>query len=150
MADYLKKVIYLSYLEQGNKVRSAGFIKVEISGDKWAFHMHVSGMTELPEKKYDIYVANIKGKEYGIGNIFLHKGSGEWKESGAGAIPGAEGLAVREVGGFRIKISATEMIEGKFQAFPAAEEKREIYAAEKKGRPERNEKPFIGERGLFF
>ena len=54
MADYLKKVIYLSYLEQGNKVRSAGFIKVEISGDKWAFHMHVSGMTELPEKKYDI------------------------------------------------------------------------------------------------
>ncbi len=149
MADYLKKVIYLSYLEQGNKVRSAGFIKVEISGDKWAFHMHVSGMTELPEKKYDIYVVNIKGKEYGIGNIFLHKGSGEWKESGTGAIPGAEGMAAREVGEFRIKISATEMIEGKFQAFPAAEEKREIYAAEKKERPERKESRLLGRGGSF-
>ena len=41
------------------------------------------------------------------------------------------------------------MIEGKFQAFPAAEEKREIYAAEKKERPERKESRLLGRGGSF-
>lgn len=70
MAGYYKKVIYLSYLEQGNRIRSAGFIKAEMAGDQWTFDMRVSGMAELAEKKYDIYVGNTK-EEHVIGNIFL-------------------------------------------------------------------------------
>ena len=50
MADYYKKVIYLSYLEQGNRIRGAGFIKIEVSGNAWSFAMRVSGMAELADK----------------------------------------------------------------------------------------------------
>lgn len=124
MAGYYKKVIYLSYLEQGNRIKSAGFIKAEVAGTRWVFDMRVSGMTELAEKRYDIYVGNAK-KEYVIGRIFLHKGSGEWKRSGEGNLPDTEGLTVGEVNRFFIKISDTEVIEGKYQELPIAEEKKE-------------------------
>ena len=64
LADYNKKVIYLSYLEEGNRIKGAGFIRTEVFGNKWAFDMRVSGMQQLTEKKYDICVADWKGKEY--------------------------------------------------------------------------------------
>lgn len=139
MADYYKKVIYLSYLEQGNRIKGAGFIKAEVSGNRWIFDMRVSGMAELAEKRYDIYVGNEK-EEHMIGNIYLHKGNGEWKKSGEGVLPDTEGMTVGEVERFVIKISNTEVIEGRYQALPVTEKKnadrpqeiKEFHAAEKK------------------
>lgn len=110
MADYYKKVIYLSYLEQGNRIRGAGFIKIEVSGNAWSFAMRVSGMAELAGKKYDIYVGS-KKEEYVIGKLFLHNGSGEWEKNGEGALTGTEGMTIGEVERFTIKISDTEVIE---------------------------------------
>lgn len=139
MADYYKKVIYLSYLEQGNRIRGAGFIKIEVSGNAWSFAMRVSGMAELAGKKYDIYVGS-KKEEYVIGKLFLHNGSGEWEKNGEGALTGTEGMTIGEVERFTIKISDTEVIEGKCQTISVAEkkgadrpqEKKEFHAAEKK------------------
>ncbi len=139
MADYYKKVIYLSYLEQGNRIRGAGFIKIEVSGNAWSFAMRVSGMAELAGKKYDIYVGS-KKEEYVIGKLFLHNGSGEWEKNGEGVLTGTEGMTIGEVERFTIKISDTEVIEGKCQTISVAEkkeadrpqEKKEFHAAEKK------------------
>ena len=139
MADYYKKVIYLSYLEQGNRIRGAGFIKIEVSGNAWSFVMRVSGMAELAGKKYDIYVGS-KKEEYVIGKLFLHNGSGEWEKNGEGVLTGTEGMTIGEVERFTIKISDTEVIEGKCQTISVAEkkeadrpqEKKEFHAAEKK------------------
>lgn len=139
MADYYKKVIYLSYLEQGNRIRGAGFIKIEVSGNAWSFAMRVSGMAELAGKKYDIYVGNEK-EEYVIGKLFLHNGSGEWEKNGEGVLTGTERMTIGEVERFTIKISDTEVIEGKCQTISVAEkkesdrpqEKKEFHAAEKK------------------
>lgn len=147
MADYYKKVIYLSYLEQGNRIKGAGFIKAEVAGNRWIFDMRVSGMAELAEKRYDIYAGNEK-KEYVIGNIFLHKGNGEWKKSGEGVLADTEGMTVGEVDRFLIKISGTEVIEGRYQALPMMEKKeadrpqkeKEFHAAEKKDEKRRAEK----------
>ncbi len=148
MADYYKKVIYLSYLEQGNRIKGAGFMKVEALDNKWVFDMRVSGMPGLADKKYDIHAVDWKGKEYWTGSIFLHKGSGEWKESGVGFLPGTEGLPVKEIRKFVIKISDTEAIEGECQTGSPAdkggenrrEEKKEFYAAEKNDKAGKNEK----------
>lgn len=147
MADYYKKVIYLSYLEQGNRIKGAGFIKAEVSGNRWVFDMRVSGMEELAEKRYDIYVGNEK-KEYMIGNLFLHKGNGEWRKSGEGVLEGTEGMSVGEADRFLIKISSTEVIEGRYQALPVtrkkdedrSHEKKEFHAAEKRDGKRRAEK----------
>lgn len=133
MADYYKKVIYLSYLEQGNRIRGAGFIKIEVSGNAWSFAMRVSGMAELAGKKYDIYVGS-KKEEYVIGKLFLHNGSGEWEKNGEGALTGTEGMTIGEVERFTIKISDTEVIEGKCQTISVAEKKSQI-VRRKKGVP---------------
>ncbi len=148
MAEYHKKVIYLSYLEQGNRIKGAGFIKAEVLGNKWVFDMRVSGMSELADKKYDIYVIDLKGKEYRTGSIFLHKGSGEWREKGEGSLTGTGKLPIGEIGRFVIKISDIEAIEGKYRTdYPAdqggpgrGEEKKEFYAAEKENKAGKNEK----------
>lgn len=116
MASYSKKVVYLSYLEQGSKVKGAGFVKVEMIGGKWSFDMRVSGMMELSDGKYDIYVMDLKGKEYKIGGVFLHRGCGEWKESGEGKIAGMDETVCEGLGGFLIKISGEKVIEGRYQA----------------------------------
>lgn len=146
MADYHKKVIYLSYLEQGNRIKGAGFIKAEVLGDKWTFNMRVSGMAELEEKKYDIYVVSIKEEEYKIGGIFLHRGNGEWKKSGEGYIIAEAGLNCGGIRQFLIRISDSEVIEGRCQMISAAskdrsekEYRKESQDREKESR--REEKP---------
>ena len=101
--------------------------------------MRVSGMAELAGKKYDIYVGS-KKEEYVIGKLFLHNGSGEWEKNGEGVLTGTEGMTIGEVERFTIKISDTEVIEGKCQTISVAEkkeadrpqEKKEFHAAEKK------------------
>lgn len=115
LANYSKKVVYLSYLEQGSRIKGAGFVRVETIGEKWSFDMRISGMTELPDRKYDIYVTNIRGKEYRIGGIFLHRGCGEWKENGEGRAAGMEEPIGKELGGFLIKISGEKAIEGRYR-----------------------------------
>lgn len=152
MADYNKKVIYLSYLEEGNRIKGAGFIKTEVFGNKWAFDMRVSGMQQLTEKKYDICVADWKGKEYQIGSIFLHKGNGEWKESGEGSPTGMDGLPVEQIRRFVIRLSDTKVIEGDYQTLPVTvgkeeerrEEKKEFHAAEKVHQERAEKKNFLG------
>ena len=65
MANCCKRVVYLSCLEFGSKVKRAGFIKVESQEGEWIFDMHISGMTECPERKYEIYAVDKMGEEYG-------------------------------------------------------------------------------------
>lgn len=130
MANYSKKVVYLSYLEQGSRIKGAGFVKVETIGEKWSFDMRVSGMMELSDRKYDIYIINLGGKEYRIGGIFLHRGCGEWKESGEGGAAGMEEPVCRGLGGFLIKISGEKAIEGKYRTPETENVRKTLRAAE--------------------
>lgn len=121
MVHYDKKVVYLSEMEYGNKRRGAGFVRMECRGESCSFDMHVSGMGTLAERKYDIAVMSARGKEYRIGKIFIHNGSGDWRgvyekgevtgvrtEEGEG-----EGIPYREVAEILVKISDTKVLAGK-------------------------------------
>lgn len=149
MAYYAKKVVYLSEMEYGNKIKGAGFVRMEFSGEACSLDMHVSGMTSLPQKKYNIAVVLISGKLYDIGDIYIHNGSGEWKaryENGylqckcpKEAFFGNEVLSCAEIAELQIKISDTKVISGKtglerntVKAAQIPEEKK--YWSEKPGR----------------
>ena len=80
MAYYEKKVVYLSEMEYGRKIKGAGFVRMEFRGEACFLDMHISGMTEVPDKKYDVCVVLSSGKEYEIGKVYIHNGKGEWKE----------------------------------------------------------------------
>lgn len=115
MAYYDKKVIYLSEMEYGNRIKGAGFVKMECRGESCSFDVHISGMRGLPEKKYDIVVVSVQGKEYTIGKIFLYGGNGEWKEIyGNGRVTATgekEGENNGENGYFGGNISYREIVE---------------------------------------
>ncbi len=115
MANCCKKVVYLSCLEFGSKVKRAGFIKVESQEGEWIFDMHISGMTECPERKYEIYAVDKVGEEYGIGSVFLHRGCGEWKWRGRRVAFGKKETSGDEIARFAVKISENKTIEGRLQ-----------------------------------
>lgn len=144
MAYYDKKVIYLSETEYGNRIKGAGFVKMECRGESCSFDVHISGLWELAEKKYDINVISMQGKEYCIGKIFLHGGSGEWKAcygngrvtaagdgSGAGNGEGGgtgesgESIGYREIAKLLVRISDTKTVVGNLPV-----EKKTMQAAE--------------------
>lgn len=106
MSYFEKKVVYLSYMEYGNKIKSAGFLKMEIYEKSCFLHMRISGMEGLAEKSYDILVRTSKEKEYGIGKIYLQKGIGEWNKKEEDIIPGT-------ISNIIVKISEERTIEGK-------------------------------------
>lgn len=156
MAGYHKKVIYLSFMEYGERIKGAGFIKVEVSGNKWTFDMHVSGMTTLTDKRYDIYVFDENGEKYRVGDMFLHKGSGEWKKSGEGSVISEAGLDCGGIGKFVIPISDREVIEGRYESAgsiraaeingPAKELRKENKDKEGKNRETENRKAEAGRK----
>lgn len=126
MAYYDKKVIYLSVMEYGSKVKGAGFVRMEFRGEACSLDMHISGMTELPEKEYDICVMSIRGEKCKVGKFYLHNGKGEWQKRYEQGIlaedlredlegdvsPHGEGLECQEIAEFIIKVSDTKVISG--------------------------------------
>lgn len=79
MAYYAKKVVYLSEMEYGNKIKGAGFVRMEFSGEACFLDMQISGMVDLPTNKYDISVIDVSGKKCKIGEIYIHSGKGDWQ-----------------------------------------------------------------------
>lgn len=112
MSNCWKRVVYLSYMEFGSRVKGAGFVKVECQRDEWTFNMHISGMAEWPDKKFEVWVMDKKGEEYGIGSIFLHRGCGEWRWGGKSgkAIDGK--IFCDEIIRFMVRISEDKVITG--------------------------------------
>lgn len=81
MPDYGRKIIYLSDMESGNKIKNAGFIRVETCDDRLQLDMHVSGMTGMTDQYYPVLAEYSAGQVNSVGRIFLRGGKGDWKET---------------------------------------------------------------------
>lgn len=114
MADYGKKVVYLSCLEDGNKVKNAGFLKIRKETERCGMDMHISALKEVKNGKYDICAIGFGGSEFVLGNIYLHMGKGEWKAAFPCEIeqPGEICLKYEDIECFKVKISTSKWLEG--------------------------------------
>ncbi len=164
MVHYDKKVIYLSEMEYGNKRKGAGFVRMECRGESCSFDMHVSGMGTLAERKYDVAVISVRGKEYLIGEIFIHNGNGSWsgiyekgRVTAGGEEEGDKGLPYREIAEILVKISDTKVLMGKTPFCGNVMQAAEMTAEEKTGETgkrsgntaERNPEDKERERGIW-
>ncbi len=81
MAGYQKKVAYLDYLENGMKIKNAGFVKAEENNGQMRLEMRVKNIPESFSGEYELK-ADTGGT---IGRISLGRGSGGccviWKNS---------------------------------------------------------------------
>lgn len=72
MAGYQKKIAYLDYLENGMKIKNAGFVRIEENNGQKRLEMRVKNIPEQFSGEYELQ-ADVGGI---IGRISLSRGSG--------------------------------------------------------------------------
>lgn len=115
MAYYDKKIVYLSYMSNGSKVKNAGFVRAECRGRDYTLDMRVNGIQEWMEKQYDILAVTPSGKEHAVGRIFLQKGAGQWQAGPLKSVSAGNTLSYEEIQSLRIDLTDGKTIEGVFR-----------------------------------
>lgn len=115
MAYYDKKIVYLSYMSNGSKVKNAGFVRAECRGKDYTLDMRVNGIQEWTEKQHDILAVTPSGKEHAVGRIFLQKGTGQWQAGPLKNVSAGNILSYEEIESLRIDLADGKTIEGVFR-----------------------------------
>lgn len=72
---YDRKIKYLDYMENGDKVRSAGFVKIEVTGETCNILVSVNGLFRTDTFRREVWIGG-GGKETILGEIGLEAGKG--------------------------------------------------------------------------
>lgn len=90
MNSYQKSISYLDYLENGMKIRNAGFVKLEERNGQMRMEVRVKDLPEMFSGQYDLYADSSDV----IGAISLNRGNGSccivWNMEESGKREGAE------------------------------------------------------------
>ncbi len=73
---YDRKIRYWDYLEQGERVRGAGFVKVEVLDNRFNVQIQVCGLRQWGDISRDVRISDGK-RESVLGNIVLENGRGQ-------------------------------------------------------------------------
>lgn len=74
MGKYDKKILYLDYLENGEKIKNAGFAKLLQQGGQYRLSMHISGLYETDTLKCDFSLLTDRGEPV-LDTLYLQKGA---------------------------------------------------------------------------
>ena len=74
---YDRKIKYLDYMENGDKVRSAGFVKMEVAGENCNVQVSVNGLYKTDTLRREVWICG-GGKEAVLGEIDLDAGKGSF------------------------------------------------------------------------
>lgn len=104
-----RKIKYLDYLENGERVRSGGFLKLETGAELFKMELTVKGVRGERESVRDVILCG-NGREVMLGKIEMREGQGEFRytcrldlEMGGAGI-GETGIACDELAGVRIPL----------------------------------------------
>ncbi|MCM1192827.1 MAG: hypothetical protein NC123_12720 [Butyrivibrio sp.] len=105
---YDRKIKYLDYCENGERVRGGGFLKLEVSGDSLRLELTVKGVRGVRELGGDVILCG-NGKEEVLGKMQLTEGQGEFRhacqiDAETGIIEGTAGITCDELTGIRIPL----------------------------------------------
>lgn len=105
---YDRKIKYLDYCENGERVRGGGFLKTEVSEDIFKMELTVKGVRCAGEFFGDVILCG-GGREEILGKIQLTGGQGEFRHmchaaSGSSGTIGSTGMAYEELSGIRIPL----------------------------------------------
>lgn len=104
---YDRKIKYLDYCENGERVRGSGYLKTEIFQDSFKMELTVKGVRCAGELAGDVIICGADREEV-IGRIKLEGGQGEFRhichvDSEVGII-GSTGITCDELSGIRIPL----------------------------------------------
>ncbi|MDR0963167.1 MAG: DUF6128 domain-containing protein [Clostridium sp.] len=104
---YNRKIKYLDYLENGEKIRNAGFVKIEVSNDKCNIQICVNGLLATDTMQKEVLIRDTLA-ETELGSIRLECGRGSLclNNKDANAL-GEAGLSYERLVAIRIPITKT-------------------------------------------
>lgn len=73
MACYEKQIAYLDYIENGEKIKNGGFVKLLWQGTQLRISININGLHETDSVKCELLLQSENG-EVNLDNILLHKG----------------------------------------------------------------------------
>ena len=73
--NFEQKIRYLDYVSAGTRVRSAGFVRVEIWGKACKFILQISSLQEVRDGSYPVYAYGSEG-QWDFGRLTLERGKG--------------------------------------------------------------------------
>lgn len=127
---YDKKIVYLDYRDNGEKLSNVGFVKIELRDNRLRLNIHVRGVRNVPGScgKIVLYSTDRRAE---IGDICFTDGTGSF----TGEFPVSEffpysildiGIAYADVVGMRILLEDQKELQGTFK----------IHASERDRKPE--------------
>ena len=108
---YQKKIIYLDYLEQENKIKNGGVIKWEARGQESRVQIHIRGLYPTDSLKGELQLLSW-GNLYTAGYIYLRYGTGEYAEIWHNEDLAGTGISYENCDGIVIKLSGTRLLRG--------------------------------------
>ena len=109
-----KKIVYLDYLESGEKIKNGGFVKWDVRGEDCHIQIHIRGLyttdtlqgeVKLISRK-ETYEADRIGLQYGTGEYASH-----WKSNNLAGT----GIPYAECDGILIRLSDTRVLKGQWR-----------------------------------
>ena len=123
MAYYDKKVIYLSYMEEEMKIKSAGFIKIENREGDVKLEMRISGLLMLIDGTYEVQAFTRTKGIHTLGKVYMHQGMGEWSANYYGGKIAGESVNYGDISEIKINLPGNKYIEGRIPEVTKVEKK---------------------------
>lgn len=120
---YDRKIVYLDYLERGEKVKNGGFVKWEARGGTSRIQIHIRGLYPTDTLRGEIQLIS-RQDVYTADNVKIDFGSGEyvgvWKnEDLAGTA-----VSYEECDGVQVKLSENRLLIGQWRRREALQENK--------------------------
>lgn len=112
-----KKIAYLSVYEYGDKIASAGFVKIVGEREGFLLSMQVKNTGAGINGKYPLYLL-LEHDRIGLGNLTVTSGRGEYERSfyvyQGKAVVGDKSFAPEEVCGIMLELTPEKKVEGRW------------------------------------
>ena len=118
---YDKKIVYLDYLERGEKVKNGGFVKWESKGAESRVQVRVRGLYPTDTLQGEILLVSA-GKLYRADRIGLQFGAGEYAGIWKNDDLAGTGLSFAECDGVQVQISDKRFLQGQWRERAAIEQ----------------------------
>ncbi len=109
MSFYDKKVIYLDYLERGNKIKNGGFVKLEVRDSECRAIMNIRGLYPTDTLHGELYLY-ARGREHKVDTIMIQYGTGNYASIWNAENMAGSGIKYGDLDGVSIKLSENRIL----------------------------------------
>lgn len=117
---YDKKIVYLDYIERGEKVKNGGFLKWETRENMSRISIQIRGLYPTDTLQGEILLLS-KGELHAADSMRLNFGTGEYAAIWRTEDLAGSGISLKECDGIVIKISEKRLLKGQWRESVAKE-----------------------------